>query len=182
MPVGEQVTAVLMIAMLVVAVFAVVAYISTTLRMRHHRVLQPFYGIRRELIDITLAPHGKFSPDEDAAARFLLTTVNGVIRHYHSHKTALFNLRAIRRAIEKDLRRYRQIQAKVRAQIADLPDNAKIRKAYCDFVIATTDAYVANTPFIRTEIVLRLLGRSLAEQVKTARRDSQQVLRDMKVA
>lgn len=172
----------LYVAVFISALFAAAAWVSVNRHERHGRILLPFEKLRRDLLDITLAPRGDFSRREDDAARFLLQMVNGIISHYHPHKAALFNLRTIRRAIEKDLRRYRQIQAKVRGQIADLPDNDKIRKAYRDFVIATTTAYVANTPFIRTEVVMRILGRGLAEQVKTARHDSQQVLRDMRLA
>lgn len=169
-------TPLLYTALSIVALFAAVAWMSVERHKRHDRVLSPFYKIRRNLMDVTLADRGVFSRREDASARFLLAMTNGIIRHYHSHRTVLFDIRKVRRIIEKDLRRYRKTQEMVRAQIEDMPDNRKIRDAYADFVRATTDAFVANTPFVREEIILRLIWRDLAKQIASARHESDRVL------
>ena len=179
---AEMMIAVLTIAVIAAAIFAVVAQASIVRHERHERILSPFEKIRSNLLGVILAPHDEYSPREDAAARFLITTINGVIRHYHPHKTTIFNLRDVRRTIEKDLRRYRKTQEMVRSQMADLPEDSKVREAFADFAVATIDAFIANTPFIRSEIILRWLWRDLAEQMKNARRDSEKVLHEMRMA
>lgn len=169
-------TTFLLIALFFAAAAAAVSAVKIAESERHAKILDPFHKVRRDLLDIVLAPAGAVSPEENKAARFLLRMANGVIRHYHPHKSSMFNLRAVRRAIRHDLRRYREMQERVREQLSDLPDNPAIHKAFGDFVSATAAAYLANTPFIRTEIFLRLLGGGLAEQIKNARHESEQVV------
>ena len=160
----------------IAGLFAMLTLMHVSRQERHDRILLPFEQIRHELLDVTLAPRGDFSPREDAAARFLLTTVNGVIRNYHPHKSVLFDIRKVRRMIESDLQRYRETQKMVREKMEGVSDNPKIRKAYVDFVRATTDAFMANTPFIRTEIIFRWLWRDLAEQVKAVLRENENAI------
>ena len=172
-------------AVFITALFAVAAWMNASRHEWHERILSRFEKIRSNLLDITLAPRGDFSPREDAAARFLITTINGVIRHYHPHKTTIFNLRTVDSIIEKDLHRYRETQKMVRSRLAGLADlskESKVRKAYTDFAVATAYAFIANTPFIRSEVILRWLWRDLAEQMKNARRDSEKVLHEMRMA
>lgn len=165
--------------MLITAGFAAVSLLSVARRERHGRVLAPFYQIRRDLTDVVLSPIGTYSRREEEAAHFLLTMVSKIIIYYCTHKTEMFNIREVRRAIEKDLRHYKKSQDMVRARLADLPDTPVIRKAYTDFIIALANAFLANTPFIRTEIVLRLLRRDLAKQIANARRESDKVLHEV---
>lgn len=143
---------------------------------KHYRALSPLRAVRRKL-SLLLGAHydalweknsGILSPEEIAAARFVQQNLDAVLLHYDRHKTTMFNLRKMRRMIEQDLARYREVEREVQARLHSVPPG-KVADLYAEFSHALATAFVAYTPFIRTEFILRLLWADLAEQIAPIR-------------
>ena len=154
---------------LVVLAFAAESRVSAKRVEKHDRVLFRFCQIRRDLMAELRARYDSISPQEFHAAEFLLESLDGVIRHYHRHKTTTFNLRKMRRMIEEDLSQYRAAMRAAEEHLSAAPPG-KIAELYADFARAGAEAFIAYTPFIRTEFILRLLWADLADQIAQIRR------------
>ncbi len=150
--------------------FAVSSYLGVKRHEKHDRVLFAFCQIRRDLMKELRERFDSLTPLEYESARFLLDTLNKVIRHYRRHKTSMFNLRKIRREIEKDLRHYRAVEERVRRQLAKVPPDKKIAELYSDFSRAAVTGFLAYTPFILSEIIFRVLWVEGAQQIAQIRR------------
>ena len=90
-------SAVSILGILVVGAFLLASLIAIK---KHDRVLFRFCQIRRDLMkDLRDRYDTTLNQQEWQAAKFLLEKLNGVIQHYHSHKTTMFNLRKVRQMI-----------------------------------------------------------------------------------
>lgn len=166
-------SAVFVLGILVVGAFAVSSYINVKKHEKHDRVLFRFCQIRRDLMkDLRDRYDTTLSRQEWQAANFLLEILNGVIQHYHSHKTTMFNLRKVRLMIKSDLQRYQDTQQKIKARLSEVPKNTKVYELYGDFSRASLQSFFTYTPFIRTEILLRLLVGEVAEQIVRIKREN----------
>lgn len=167
----------------ILAVFTAVARYNLWLHERHDCVLFAFSrmqsAISQELhshYDIFFrhhetgkGPRGVLSPEEIAAAKFLPRLLDDISLHYDRHKTTMFNLRKMRRMIEQDLKQYREVEREVQARLQSVPPG-RVADLYAEFSQAAAKAFVAYTPFIRAEVILRLLWADLAEQIAPIRR------------
>ena len=112
------------------------------------------------------------SPQEIAAARFLQRNLDAMILHYDQHKAEMFNLRKMRRMVKQDLEYYSEIKREVDAHLSEEAMSGKMAELYADFARASALAFVVYTPFIRTEIILRLLWADLAKPIAQIRREA----------
>lgn len=169
--------AVFIVGMAIVLVWTGVSYVGLRRNRKHDRVLFAFNHLRRTVMRELFAHYdamsenhpGVLSPAEVDAAKFLLRLLDGISRHYNRHKTTMFNLRKMRRIIERDLAHYRKMERETAARLAQVPAG-RMTELYADFARAGAEAFVAYTPFMRTEIILRLLWADLAEQIAPIRR------------
>ena len=164
----------------IVAIFAAASYAAVRRHEKHDRVLFMFCQLRRDLMAEMRASHDSVSPPEFESSMLLLGALGGIIGHYRRHKTVMFNLRKMRRLVERDLARYRGVQRKVQTHLAAAPP--RIAVLYEEFSRAAAVAFVAYTPFIRTEILCRLLWADLAKPIAAIRREAADKLRDEKFA
>lgn len=160
---------VFIVGILVVAIFTLASYVDIKRHERHDRVLFRFCQIRRDLMAELRARYQSLSREEFESMEFLLSLLDEVIQHYGRHKTAMFNFRKMRRAVERDLEHYRKTERE--ARLTRVPPG-RITELYADFVRATAMAFVAYTPFLRTEIILRLWRADLAKQIAQIRCDA----------
>ena len=151
---------------------------------KHDRILFRFCQLRRDLMARLRERANSMPQRELESADFLLNALSGVIRHYHGGKTTMFNVRKMRRLIDRNLDHYHAVEREVRARLADT--SADIRPFYEEFSRSLLAAFVAYTPFIRTEIVFRLIFQLLwgdiAGQIAAIRREAADKLRDEKFA
>lgn len=160
---------------LIVIAFAMSSYFSVKSHEKHDRVLFAFCQIRRDLMAELREQFDSLSQQEYESAKFLLDTLNKVIRHYRSHKTFMFNLRKAHRVIKKDLRRYHAVQKRIHDRLSKVPPDTKIAKLYGDFSRAVMVGFLTYTPFILSEIVLRLLWAESSKQVAEIRRQQHEI-------
>lgn len=161
----------------IVLVWAGMSYVYLRRVRKHDRVLFAFNHLRRTVMRELFAHYdalspncrGTLSPEEIAAAKFLRQHLDTVLLHYDRHKTTMFNLRKMRRMIEQDLAHYRKVEREVLARLHSVPVPGKIADLYAEFAQAGAAAFVAYTPFIHAEIILRLLWADLAEQIAPIR-------------
>ena len=156
---------------LITITFAMFSYLNVRRHEKHDRVLFAFCQIRRDLMAELRERFDSLSPEEYESAEFLLGMLNKVIRHYRSHKTFMFNLRKARRMIRNDLRHYHVVQKRIHKQLSMVPPNTKIAKLYSDFSRAVMAGFLTYTPFILSEIVLRLLWVEGSRQIAEIRRE-----------
>ncbi|MGR3913016.1 MAG: hypothetical protein OD918_00575 [Gammaproteobacteria bacterium] len=122
--------------------------------IKHDRVLFPFCQLRRDVMQFLRETAFKkpqvLSREEYASARRLVEALDVTIRNYNRHKTVMFNLRKV----ETHLRAYRQSAKPAPA----LPDNPRIREFHDRFRGLLVKACIAYTPWIRSELFLRLMA------------------------
>ncbi|WOV91930.1 MAG: hypothetical protein R1F54_04700 [Candidatus Zeuxoniibacter abyssi] len=163
-------SAVSILGILVVGAFLLASLIAIK---KHDRVLFRFCQIRRDLMkDLRDRYDTTLNQQEWQAAKFLLEKLNGVIQHYHSHKTTMFNLRKVRQMIKSDLQKYKETQQEIKARLPEVPKDTKVYELYGDFARASWQSFFTYTPFIRTEIILRLLFGGVAEQIVRIKREN----------
>lgn len=147
--------------------------------VKHYRALSPLREVRRKL-SLLLGSHydarwdgsSVLSPQEIVAARFLQRNLDAMILHYDQHKAEMFNLRKMRRMVKQDLEYYSEIKREVDAHLSEEAMSGKMAELYADFARASASAFVVYTPFIRTEIILRLLWADLAKPIAQIRREA----------
>ncbi len=154
----------LIIGVLSSAIFAVISYVKISRASKHDRVLFAFSRLQSAVTNDMIARYkaDTLTRQDFEAAQFLSKMLDNIALHYDRHKTTMFNLRKMQRMIEQDLERYEEIRKQVREQF---PADTKIAALYDDFNRAATNALLAYTPFIRTEIILRLLLGDIAGKI-----------------
>ena len=170
---------VFIVGIVIVLVWAMERYADMRRVAKHDRVLFSFNDIRRKVMrelfshcdSLLSGGRGTLSHAEKDAAKFLLKSLDGISTHYDRHKTEIFNLRKMRRMVEQDLAHYREIKHEVSAHLSEVP-SGKMAELYADFGRTTAEAFVAYTPFIRMEIVFRLLWADLAKPIAQIRREA----------
>lgn len=142
---------------MVFACFCVFFVLSLRLLMsarRHDRVLFRFCQLRRDVMEFlyqnTVADPDTMTLAEYQSVRRLLGVLNRMIHDYSDHKKMMFNLRYVLKA----LRQYRHTLKQ--AKPIDLTENAAIQRFHQRFAYCCAKAFLAYTPFIRSEAVLRL--------------------------
>ena len=158
--------------LIIVALMVLFNY-KITQQNNHFRALSAFLHLRNKVAQDLFSFDNvrSLSQQEYESARFLLTMLNQIITYYNDHSTVMFNLRLMRRIVEKDMKHYQEVQQKVREKMLTFPDNTNIAKLYAEFAQISAAAFLLHTPFIRTEIILRLLWRDVAEQVAKAKQE-----------
>lgn len=163
------------LGIMISAAFAVSSYYSVKKHQKHDYVLFRFCQIRRDLMEELRGRFDTLTPCEYEAAEFLLSALNGIIRHYHNHKITMFNLRKMRRIVESDLQCHQKVREDVKQQLSRVPSDTKISVLYNDFFRAATVAFLSYTPFIRCEIILRLLWAEGAKQIAQIRHEREKL-------
>ena len=161
------------------ACFMLACAISVKKHAKHDRVLFAFSRLQSAVTKEMLArfDSDELTRQEFESMRFLSTMLDNITAHYNRHKTTMFNLRKMRHIIAQDLQHYEDIRQQMRVRLAEVPADTKIVALYDDFSRAATDAFLAYTPFIRTEIILRLLLGDIATKI-TAIRQEQKMFGD----
>ena len=122
---------------------------------RHDRVLFPFCHLRRDVMAFlyqnTVAETNKLTLAEYRSVRRLLDALNGTINNYSEHKTTMFNLRHVLKALQE----YRHILKQ--AEPVDVTENPSIQQFHQRFVQCCARAFLAYTPLIRSGLVLWLV-------------------------
>lgn len=125
-------------------------------KMRQNdRVLFQFCDFRRELMGFMRTDQVyNLSPESYATFRMLLDTTNLTVHHFHDLRPA-FNLRRMWRAMREMAGQMSQQEA----QALDAAANAHPQVAYFTHRMLTcwATAFFAYTPFLRHEILLKLL-------------------------
>ncbi len=149
------------------AIFAVISYVKISIESKHNRVVFAFSRLQSAVTNDMIARYnaGTLTRQDFEAVRFLSRMLDNIDLHYKHHKTTMFSLRKMRRRIEQDLECYEEIRKQVREQLTELPADPKIAALYDDFNRAATNALLAYTPFMRTEIILRLLLGDIAGKI-----------------
>ena len=161
------------VVILITALFAVASYVNVKKHEKHDCVLFRFCQIRRDLMkDLRDRYDTTLTLQEWQAAQFLLKNINGIIQHYYSHRATMFNLRKVRQMIESDLKIYQNTQLEISKHRSELPKETEIWRLYKNFANACFQSFIAYTPFIRLEIVLRLLANDVAEQIVKIKKEA----------
>ena len=156
-------------------IFAMVSFISVKRHEKHDRILFSFSRLQSAVMKEVLARHdsGELTRKQYEASKFLMDMLDDVSRHYDTHKTTMFNLRKMRRMVEQDLARYEETNREMRNRLAEISSDAKIFALYEEFSRAAAQAFLAYTPFIRTEIILRLLLGDIAQKISQIRSENE---------
>lgn len=135
-------------------------YMHATYRLNkvktHDQVLFPFCQLRREIMGFlyenVFEKPGALSREEYTSMRRLSEALDDAIHNYNDHKTMMFNIRKL----EKYLEQYQHIVEQ--AQPVNLTDNPEIRKFHARFIQCFAKAFLAYTPLIRSELLLRFVA------------------------
>ncbi len=142
--------------MLACIVFAAFFWLQIRKAAKHDRVLFPFCQLRRDIMcflreHMPDQPNALSREEYDSVLR-LLDVVSDVIHHYNRHKTVMFNFR---RVIKFSMK-YRDTLEQ--AKPIEMTGNAKIQEFHHRFVGLLAKAFIAYTPLIRWEMVLRFIA------------------------
>lgn len=122
---------------------------------KHDDVLFPFCQLRRDVVaflhENVFEQPGGLSRAEYDSVRRLLDALNHAIRNYNEHKTLLFNLREVARY----LRQYRHTLKQVKP--VDVTKNRTIQQLHARFARCLAIAFLAYTPLIRYELLLKIV-------------------------
>ena len=166
---------------IVFACFCVFFAFSLRLLMsagRHDRVLFPFCQLRRDIMAFlyqnAVAETNKLTLAEYRSVRRLLDALNDTINNYSEHKTTMFNLRHVLKALQKYRHTLKQVEP------VDFTENTEIQQFHQRFVQCCARAFLTYTPLIRWEFVLRLAIFIWRERRKEAvLKDARQVHADL---
>lgn len=158
---------------LVTGIYAVAVWFTANRDRKHDRVLFSFSRLQSAVMNEMLARYDAdtLTRKQYESAKFLMDTLDVIALHYDRHKTAMFNLRNMRRIMEEDLARYEETAQKIRTRLPEISSDEKIAALYAEFSRALARAFLAYTPFIRTEIILRLLLGDAAKRIAKIRRE-----------
>ena len=121
---------------------------------KHDEVLYPFCQLRRDIMDFLyarmLTDPITLTTAEYASVRRLLDVLNHTIHNYSEHRTVMFDLRQVLKALQQ----YRHTLKQARP--VDLTNDTEIQHIHKRFVRCCAKAFLAYTPLIRSEAVLRL--------------------------
>ena len=144
---------------------------------KHDRMLFPFCQLRRDVMHFmymnVIENTGSLSPAEYKFIRWLLNVLDGTIHSCNQYRTLMFNVRKI----AKHLKMYRKI-SKVALEI---PDHQKIREFHERIHRLQVAAFLAYTPLVRWELVLRLIvfAYCMGKQDGARRRDAEYVVKSV---
>ncbi len=138
-------------------VLLVLLWRQARLASKHDNVLFPFCQLRRDVMkfrfDEIMQPSMKLSRDERESLRRLSSALDNVIHNYSRHKKMMFNIRTVIAQLRKHQSALKKIEP------LKLTDNKDIRNFYVRFGYCSAKAFLAYTPLILWEFVLRLLVR-----------------------
>ena len=120
---------------------------------KHDGVLFPFCQLRRDVMkfryDAIMSSSTALSREESESLRRLSRVLDKVIHNYSQHKKIMFNLRAMM----MHMRKHRAVLKEIKP--LQLTDNSDIQEFYARFAYLSAKAFIAYTPLIRSEFVLR---------------------------
>lgn len=150
---------------------------------RYDRMLFPFCQLRRDMMRF-LREHmpnesNALTRKEYESTLRLLEVLSTIIHNYSQHKTTLFNLRKV----AKLLRKYRDVMKKI--EPIQTTENKQIQIFHNRFAVCSAKAFLAYTPLIRSEVVLRIcvfMYRAASEKVrKSIISGAEQVRKDLNI-
>jgi len=134
-----------------------IAAIIWLLRVRNHdRVLYRFCQVRRDIMTILRDRGFEMTKSDYHALRDLLEAVSDTIHHFNECKSTIFNIRTLSRIIREFRESGRAINK------INIPKDAASAKTFVDFRMAMVMAFLAYTPFFRSEIAARVILGSMA--------------------
>ena len=124
---------------------------------KHDDILYPFCQLRRDIMEFlyqnTLVEHDTLTLAEYRSVRRLLDVLNNTIHGYSEHRKAMLNLRHVLDALQEYRHTLKQ------AKPIDITENASIQAFHQRFVQCCAKAFLAYTPLIQSEVILRLAMR-----------------------
>ena len=137
-------------------VFAFFSWLNIHRVEKHDGALFPFCQLRRDIMrflyENVFENPGSLSREEYQSVKRLLKMLNGAISNYNEHKTVMFNFRKA----AKYLSRYRHTVKQTKP--VNLTTNDEIRAFHMRFIRCFAKAFLAYTPLIRYELMLRLVA------------------------
>lgn len=118
---------------------------------KHDRVLFQFCQLRRDIMDLLRTRGFNLPKNEYLIVRGILGTVNKAIHGYNDHKTSFFNFRSFARFL-REFKRNASAAERLPA-----PRDPEVREIASGFEKAMRRGFLTYTPFIRSELGLRLL-------------------------
>lgn len=146
---------------------ALYCWLSLRRVSKHDRVLFPLCQLRRDLmrflrVNATANKNALSTAEYDSIAR-LSDTLDLAIHDYNKHKTMMFNLRNLMKLIKAHKKTLKK------AKPIDLTDNPEIQTFHSRFIRCLAEAFIAYTPLIRSELVLRMFmwtSRAVSKRVR----------------
>ncbi len=136
-------------------VFFVFDWIRIRKVAKHDGVLFPLCQLRRDLMrflyDNVFVKPNALSHEEYVSIRRLSDALDDTIHNYNQHKTLIFNFRKM----VKYLRQHRHTLK--RTALMNLTDSKEIQEFHARFSHCLARAFLAYTPLIHWELLLRLM-------------------------
>lgn len=144
----------------VLMVICIVLCLRMVLRLkqmrRHDRVLYKMCQVRRDIMALFRERGFELSKHDYFAVRSLLDVVSVTIHNFDECKTTVFNIRFLSRWAAEMRRRNKEIDTFA------VPKDDEALRIFNAYRKATVSAFFTYTPFIRSEVFLRLLLFTLA--------------------
>jgi len=125
---------------------------------KHDEHLFRFCELRRDSIDLLSNEYETSSRNDYVALRKLIEALNNTIHNYKSHKTVIFNFRLFARY----LREFKSLEEKA-DEIST--NNQDLLNLICRMQVSVFEAFLAYTPFFKSEIIVSITIRVLSAAV-----------------
>lgn len=142
-----------MFYLLIIPVLVSSAFMIHRLRKikKHDKVLFHFCQIRRDAMELLRNNYSEMTIEEYRAIRRVLMALNSTIHDYNDYKISIFNFRRFYRMVKN----YKKTTSSIERM--KLPKNSDIGKLLQDFSIGMIKAFFAYTPFLKSEIIFKLV-------------------------
>lgn len=131
-------------------VFLLIQIFKLRKMQKHDRYLYAFTQLHRETIDYLFDSHSKISRDDYIALRNLSDALKTIIYNYKNHKTVIFNFRLFVKHLN-EVKKFEEKASRISTE------NQEIKKLIEKAHQAIIKAFLAFTPFIRSEFFFRLI-------------------------
>ena len=144
------------IAFAIFCLFFLASWRRASKLQKHDRVLFSFCQLRREIISFlheetsSIGTGAHITCNDYHAVRKLVDNLNFAIHEYKDRKTLMFNVRTVLRYLDQ----YKQTKQDM-DWLHEI-SNVQVKGFYYKFVRCLAIAYLAYTPLIRFELVLRM--------------------------
>jgi hypothetical protein len=142
---------------------------------KHDTHLFRFCELRRDCIDLMGKEYQSLSRNDYVALRKLVEVLNVTINKYKNHKTVLFDFRLFTRYLG-DLKSVEARAEKISTK------NSDIRQLIERMQVSVLAAFLAFTPFLKSEILGKVIARILAVATNTGMESLKKNLASVKEA